>query len=269
MIRITKTEKERRFSPDDEIMLQSIADHLGQIIQAAKLRVLGRHFDRNVCDMLLRDPSLLSVKLRRVTICFWDIRGFTRMCDTLKAERFLIKGFIQQYYNLAARTILDGGGVLDKFIGDGVMGLFGVPQERDSEEEVAKAARAAVRVADALRVEFDRLVWEWKEKWRKDAGVEIEIGLGCGIHTAKDVLVGIFETEVRDQYTCVGPDVNLASRIEKEATGGQILISSATAVRVKTEFRLSEAGSIGGEGEIKGIFRLSEVVPERRRSSRS
>ncbi len=258
VIRIPKTREESPFSSDDISMLKSIADHLGRIIQTANANLLGNYFDRNLLDIILREPSLLSTRSRWVTICFWDIRGFSRFCEHFKAHPTLIADFIKQYCDLAAKTIFEHDGVLDKFIGDGVMALFGVPVPEQNVTDKASSINA-VLAACALRSKFAKLIETWKPKWELYIPQIIDIGLGCGIHTG-EVLVGIFETEVRHQYTALGPSVNLASRIEAHSEPGQILISQTTARRVESEFNLDQlAEPIKNIKNIDGSFRLYEV----------
>ncbi len=111
-----------------------------------RVNFLRRYFDPRVFEAIERDPSLLSVKQRTITICFWDIRGFSRLCEILKAHPTLIADFLKEYCEVAAKTIFDHGGLLDKFIGDGVMALFGVLNHKDDEgkTDAVDAVQAAI-----------------------------------------------------------------------------------------------------------------------------
>lgn len=223
-----------------------------------RIGFLRRYFDPKVFDTIERDPSLLSVRQRTITICFWDIRGFSRLCEILKAHPTLIADFLKEYCEIAAKVIFAHDGLLDKFIGDGVMALFGVLNHKD--DGGTTDAISAVRAAIDLRPKFDELVGRWMAQWTLYTPQQIEIGLGCGIHTG-DVLVGNVGTEFRDQFTALGPDVNFASRIEARAKSGQILLSQSTEARVKSVVAASRAGEIDDIKNIPGRFELFAVEP--------
>jgi len=221
-----------------------------------RINFLRRYFDPKVFATIERDPSLLALKQRTITICFWDIRGFSRLCEVLKAHPTLIADFLREYCEVAARTIFEHGGLLDKFVGDGVMALFGVLNHTD-DEGVADAL-AAVQAAVDLRPRFDELVARWMKQWTLYTPHTIEVGLGCGIHTG-EVLVGNVGTDFRDQFTALGPHVNFAARIEARAQAGQILVSQSTEARVGAEVSVTPAGEIDDIKNIPGSFRLFEV----------
>lgn len=238
---------------------------LQQIEDQKQLTFLRRYFDPRVFGVIEKDPDLLSVRNQIVTICFWDIRGFSRLCESLKAHPTLIAGFLREYFKLAAEVIFKHHGVLDKFIGDGVMGLFGSLNHRDDEGH--QDARLAVEAALDLRETFSDLLDEWKERWSLYTAQAIEIGLGCGIHTG-EVLVGNIGTELRDQYTALGTNVNLAQRIEARAAMREILISSSTQARVKEHFELSDSKVFDDIKNIAGEFPIFPVVARVERSAR-
>ena len=191
-----------------------------------------------------------------MTVVFWDIRGFSYLCEILKGHPTLIAGFLQEYCGVAARAVFSHGGVLDKFIGDGVMALFGVLGQEQA------GAIAAVGAALELRDEFDEVQARWMQQWQLYTPQEIVIGLGCGIHTG-EALVGNVGTEMRDQFTALGPHVNFAARIEARSQGGQILVSQSTEARVKLVVETSVSGKIDDIKNIPGVFKLFEVVGQR------
>lgn len=221
-----------------------------------RINFLRRYFDPRVFESIERDPSILALTERTVTICFWDIRGFSKLCETLKAHPTLIAGFLKDYCETAARIIFDNGGILDKFIGDGVMALFGVLNHKDDEGRTD--ALAAVTTAMKLRDEFTSVLDEWMPQWTLYTPQTIEIGLGAGIHTG-NVLVGNVGTDFRDQFTALGPNVNFAARIEARATSGQILLSQSTAVRIEETIGTHAAGQISDVKNIQGEFKLFSV----------
>lgn len=220
---------------------------------------LRRYFDSKLFERILKDRSILTIKVRTVTICFWDVRGFSLLCEILKTHPELMAEFLRDYFDTAATTIFAHGGILDKFIGDGVMALFGVLNDQGNESEEAMNAIAA---AKDLRERFDQLLVKWHQKWAFYTQQKIDIGLGCGIATG-EVLVGNVGTDFRDQFTALGPNVNFASRIEGRATSGQILVSKATQVRVKHMITLYPAGEINDIKHMPGVFEVFSTEPSR------
>lgn len=223
----------------------------------SKAHFLARYFDPRLVSALEKDSTALSLGLRTVTICFWDVRGFSLICEQLKAHPQLIAAFLREYCNLGAKIIFNHGGVLDKFIGDGIMAIFGVPNHKGDKGKAD--AIAACRAAIELRKKFDSLASHWLSQWRLYTPQALSIGLGCGIHTG-EVLVGTVGTEFRDQFTALGHNVNFASRIEARATANQILVSQSVEARVRDQIRLQGAGTIGDIKNIPGTFPLYEVV---------
>jgi class 3 adenylate cyclase/DNA-binding NarL/FixJ family response regulator len=221
-----------------------------------RINFLRRYFDPKVFDVIENKPSLLSMALRTITIVFWDIRGFSKLCESLKAHPKLISGFLNDYCETGAKTIFKNGGILDKFIGDGIMALFGVLDHKDN---VGKAyAISAVRAGMDFRTKFHDINKKWTDTWKMHTPDRIEIGLACGIHSG-EALVGNVGTDFRDQFTALGPHVNFASRIEGRCEPGRILISQSTEVRVRGEFCVSPAGEITDIKNIPGTFYLYEV----------
>ena len=190
-----------------------------------KLAMLSRFFDATLLNRVIENNDILPLSQRKVTVVFWDIRGFTVMCDTLKAYPSEIAAFLQEYCDIAAQVIFDHCGVLDKFIGDGVMAIFGACATPSDDGQVD--AVAAVTAAQQLRIAFVALVERWLPRWKRKEPQQIDIGLGCGIHSG-DMLVGTLGTELRHQFTAIGPHVNLTARIEGRAATGQILVSGST-----------------------------------------
>jgi len=221
-----------------------------------RINFLRRYFDPKVFDAIERDPSILALRQRTLTICFWDIRGFSELCEILKAHGTLVAGFLREYSETAARVIFSHGGVLDKFIGDGVMALFGVLNHGN--EEGRQQALAAVRSAMELRSKFRGLLEAWLEKWKLYTPHSINIGLGCGIHTG-EVLVGNVGTDFRDQFTALGPHVNFAQRIEARAQSGEIIVSQSTQARIAPTIQTTPAGEIADIKNIPGRFALYRV----------
>lgn len=228
-----------------------------QIESQKKVTVLKRYFDPKVFMQIESDSEVLALQSRTITIVFWDIRGFSKACEILKAFPDAIAKFLKDYFDLASKIIFKHNGVLDKFIGDGIMALFGSLGERDSSVDASFAAKAAIE----LKEQFEILLAQWIKEWNLYTPEIIKIGLGCGMHTG-ECLVGSVGTEIRDQYTALGSAVNLAARIESRTTDKQILVSSTTHARLDKYFSFTNAGIINDIKNIPGDFQIYELIEE-------
>lgn len=216
-----------------------------------------RYFDPRVLDQINKNPGLLTPAYKRITIVFWDIRNFSSLCDKLKTTPEIIHEFLADYFETASKVIFRVGGVLDKFIGDGIMALFGTFED-DTEKE--KNAIMAVTAAKELRKEFHNLLAKHRKRWIQETADNIDIGIACSIHTDK-VIVGNLGMENRDSYTAIGHGVNLSARIEKHAKKNQILLSGVTNDLVKKTFVTRQLPDpINDIKGISGEYYLYEVL---------
>lgn len=214
---------------------------------------LEKYVDPVVLEQI-RDPELVTMQNKILTIVFWDISGFSVLCEKLKDHKELIVEFLREYFSEAALIIRNYEGVLDKFLGDGIMAFFGY-KDTDINDNGKKGAINAVKAAMELRDFFDEMKLEWINLWATKTGhQEISTDLRCGMNTGS-VLVGLILTEVRDQFTTVGSNVNLASRLESVANKDQILGSPFTKIRIQDQFNLK---TIPIERPIKGFENISE-----------
>jgi class 3 adenylate cyclase len=214
---------------------------------------LEKYVDPVVLEQI-RDPELVTMQNKILTIVFWDISGFSVLCEKLKDHKELIVEFLREYFSEAALIIRKYEGVLDKFLGDGIMAFFGY-KDTDINDNGKKGAINAVEAAIELRDFFDEMKLEWINLWATKTGhQEISTDLRCGMNTGS-VLVGLILTEVRDQFTIVGSNVNLASRLESVANKDQIIGSPFTKTRIQDQFNLK---TIPIERPIKGFENISE-----------
>lgn len=176
----------------------------------------SRFMPEYVVKQLLDNPNSFSLGgvNQTVTVLFADIRGFTALSEHEKPEKVVT--MLNRYFSLMSDIIFEHGGTLDKYIGDGLMAIFGAPTA--SEEDALNAVKAAVTMQKRLSGLNDEL--------RSEGFGQISIGIG--LHTG-EALIGYIGSEKRSEYTAIGDTVNLASRLESNAAGGQILMSDATA----------------------------------------
>lgn len=214
---------------------------------------LEKYVDPVVLEQI-RDPELVTMQNKVLTIVFWDLSGFSVLCEKLKSHKELIVEFLREYFSEAAVIIQKHKGVLDKFMGDGIMAFFGY-KDTDANDNGRKGAISAVKAAIELRNFFDEMKLEWINLWITKTGQQvISTDLRCGMNTG-NVLVGLILTDVRDQFTTIGSNVNLASRLESVANKNQIIVSPSTKIRIKDEFSLR---TIPIERPIKGFENISE-----------
>lgn len=209
-----------------------------EMTRAAYNRFLPPH----LVDKLVANPEAIQLGgiNQLVTILFSDIRGFTPLVE--QAEPQKVVELLNDYFSEMTELIFQHNGTLDKFIGDGLMALFGAPES--TPEDATNAVRTAVHMQQ-------RMVTLSRELTRYDFP---PISIGIGINTGV-VTVGYIGSERRMDYTAIGDAVNLAARLEAKATPGQILISQATAALVQQTFPLRSLGSI----QVKGKANLVET----------
>jgi class 3 adenylate cyclase/plastocyanin len=227
---------------------------------------LEKYVDPVVLEQI-RDPELVTMQNKILTIVFWDISGFSVLCESLRFHQELVVAFLREFFSEAATIIHKYDGVLDKFMGDGIMAFFGF-KEPHVNDNGKKGAICAVNAALELRDFFEEIKVDWIDLWKERSSQEgeISIHLRCGMNTG-NVLVGLILTEKRDQFTTIGTNVNLASRMEGVATEDQIIVSPSTKMQIDDIFNFR---SIPIRQTIKGFENIAEcyeVVSKRDRAS--
>lgn len=222
---MTETEKSK-FLNDINL---SISDNANQKI----LTRLQRQLDPAIIEYL-SDPSATLIQNRVMTIVFWDISNFSKLTEVFKDHPELIAVFLNEYLGIAVPIIHENGGIVDKFIGDGILAYFGF-KERDDDGSVG--ALNAILAALKLKKSFQSFKQNWLDIWKTVTNFDTNIDIKCGINTGS-VLVGLMGSEERDQFTVIGTHVNLASRLERIAEADQIVISQYTKQKVVEKFNL-------------------------------
>lgn len=180
-------------------------------------RHLQRYVGQEVADRILADPDrrFWHGERRRVTILFVDIRNFTPLCNELEPELLLTR--LNDFLAQLTEVVLGYGGVVDKFLGDGLMAVFGAPTSTGHDEE--QAVRAALDLAAVCAALSE--VWV--------GGGLPPLRIGVGVNTG-DVVVGNLGSELRTEYSALGDAVNVASGLEQlnKLYGTTILLSATT-----------------------------------------
>jgi len=187
---------------------------------------LSRYLSPQIYDALFsgKGENSLQPQRKKLTILFADIVGFTEATDSMDPED--LASFLSAYFTEMSKIALGQGATIDKYMGDALMLFFGDPQSRGMQED----AISAVRTGLAMQKRLQRLRMEWR-----DAGIEKPFQMRVGINTGY-CAVGNFGSEYRADYTIIGGQVNLASRLQGIARPGDVIISYETYAFVKDKF---------------------------------
>ncbi len=215
--------------------------------QKRVMTTLGRYMSPVLAQKVLDEGGDRLGGIRQeVAVLFSDIRGYTAMTEAMDAQH--IVEMLNAYFSVMVDAVFAENGLLDKYIGDALMAVFGVPfpQEDDS----IRACRAALRMRRAL-AEFNAI--------QRKAGRD-PVGIGIGINSG-EVISGNIGSERRLEYTCIGDGVNLASRLEgvSKHYGVTILMSEHTQRKIGGEFVTRELDSVRVIGKQRPI-RLFELI---------
>jgi adenylate cyclase len=225
------------FKPDDLELISAVAAQTAIAVEnvraherLAKEEVAranyGRFLPEYVVKQMLENPESFKLGgvLQTITVLFADIRGFTRISEHAPPEK--IVQLLNRYFSAMTDIIFAHGGTLDKYLGDGLMALFGAPTV--TPKDAANAIATAVAMQRRMLSINDEL---------REEGFP-EIGIGIGLHTG-EVTVGYIGSERRSEYTAIGDAVNTASRLESNAKAGEILVSEVTAKAAHSRYQLA------------------------------
>ena len=179
--------------------------------------------------------KLYQLRRQTVTVLFADIVGFTPLSGTLQPD--VLAELLNEYLQQMTQVVVNHGGIVDKFIGDEVMALFGAPEEEPETVQVQNAFSAALSMVAATQV----LNQKWQD--RLPAKLEIRVGINTGECTA-----GIFGSESLRSYTVIGSPVNLAARLTSAAPPGGIVCSANSLQWVEMRTRFSSIGKVSLKG---------------------
>jgi adenylate cyclase len=195
-----------------------------------------------------RGQSSLVGENRTVTIIFTDIRNFTTLSEAQASNE--VVEWLNDYFARMNEIVERHGGHINKYIGDGLMIVFGAPVDRGDREE----AKGAVECGLAMLEEVERMNDDWKDKGRP------VVKIGCGIHTGM-ATCGVVGAERRLEYTVIGDTVNLSARLESttKELGVSILVSESTANLVKDRYDVRPMGEVKVKGKTQNttVFTVS------------
>jgi adenylate cyclase len=211
---------------------------------------LSRYMDPALANQVLSEKEgLLGGTSSMATILFSDIRSFTTITEKIGAEGTV--SFLNEYFTLMVDEIQNEGGMLDKFIGDAIMAVFGIPLMHDDDSD--RAVRAGINMMAKLEI--------FNESQKAKGLVIIDHGLGINTDT---VISGNIGSPKRMDYTVIGDGVNLASRIESACKqyGAHILISGNTYAQLKGTYRtrLIDHVIVKGKTHPVALYELLDYV---------
>jgi class 3 adenylate cyclase len=186
----------------------------GDLATKEKMRaVLNKVVAPEVAEELLKGDLALGGTLVRATLLFADLRGFTAMTQGVPPQQ--VVAMLNEFMTAMTDEVLACKGIVDKYVGDEIIALFGVPRA------LGHDALAAVEAAHRMRVRLAEL------NGTRAARGEPPLAMGIGVHTG-EVVAGRMGSAQQLNYTCIGEAMNLASRLCSNAKAGQILVSQAT-----------------------------------------
>jgi adenylate cyclase len=200
---------------------------------------IAKYLSPQVYDSIFTGKQEVKVASHRkkLTVFFSDIAGFTEAADRMESEE--LTKLLNHYLTEMSQIALEHGATIDKYVGDAIVIFFGDPESRGVKEDAQACVKMAISMRERLR--------ELQDIWR-DSGIDKPLQCRIGINTGF-CTVGNFGSEDRMDYTIIGNGVNLASRLESNATPGQILISYETYTLVRDEISCEGRGQI----QVKGI----------------
>ena len=237
---------------NDELAV--LADSFNGMIQGLREKervtnILGKYISPEVAKKVLADREglTLSGERRECVIMFTDIRGFTALSEKAAPEKIVAE--LNEYFTFMVDVVFKYQGTLDKFIGDAVMAVWGAPVPFEDKE--LRAVKAALEMMEALT----------RLNVKRASRNLLPITMGVGISTGM-VVSGNIGSDKRTDYTVIGEEVNLASRICAVAAPGKILISAFTLHKLKglVETRALEPVVLKGFTDPVRVFEVTGLV---------
>ncbi len=251
VIHLSSTSLAGAYEEKDLALLRAIAQPAALAVANARLRIkieqeaatraeLSRFLSPALVEMAVSNELDFTKAgdLVTATVLFSDIRGFTTISDGAAPEQ--VVSMLNEYFDAMVEVVFAHGGTLDKFLGDGLMAVWGTPVQ------AADDAERAVRAANAMRVALRDVVND-----ARAARGEIPLSVGYGIATGR-VVAGAMGARRRLDFTVIGDTVNLSSRLCGQARPGQLLIDETTEKAIRSTGIVSVALE---PRQVKGVAR--------------
>ena len=227
---------------DEEEVLWTVVDITQRVLAHDKIEKLtaklSKYLSPQVYESIFSGKQNVKIEAyrKKLTVFFSDIKGFTELTDRLEPE--VLSSLLNSYLNEMSKIALKHGGTIDKFVGDAILIFFGDPESKGDREDANACVLMALEMRE--RMKYLRKLWE-------DQGISKPLNIRIGINTGY-CNVGNFGSEDRLDYTIIGGEVNLASRLETKADSGQILISHETYALIKKQIVCEKKEEINVKG---------------------
>jgi adenylate cyclase len=211
------------------------------------IEALGRYLPQRLVKKVSIEPERITVdgERRTVTILFADLTGFTAMSETMDPED--VVHVVNEYFTRMLKVVFKYGGAIDKFMGDAILVVFGALKTH--EDDAIRATLAALEMQKEM------------EQFNRDGNLPLPLSMSIGINTGPVVAVNV-GTMDRMEFTIMGDNVNLASRLEGIAKAGQVIISQATYRKVEAHIRAKKLPSVKVKGKKKSVVIYLAQKPE-------
>ncbi len=207
---------------------------------------LGRYLPSELVDKVVRREQDMGLggQRRDITVLFADVVAFTPLTRELPPEE--VVQILNELFTILTEIVFRHDGVVDKFIGDCVMAMWGAP--RSQPDHAAKAVEAAEEIISWLEL--------GNANWKKKYGVTIQVAVGIN---SGEAVVGNIGSKTRMEYTAIGDAVNVAARLEAIARPQQILITEETVNRAGDGFQFTKIGErkLAGREEPTSLYELT------------
>jgi adenylate cyclase len=227
------------------------------------MNLFGRHVNAEIAEAIWRDRDQILKQGRMTgqkmtaTILFTDLKDFSSITERTEPETMM--AWLNEYMAAMSQLVLDCGGIVDKFIGDSIMAVFGVPIPHHTPEEIAEDAQNAVRCAAEMASTLHKLNLKWTSQGLPTTSMRVGISTGM-------VVTGTLGGQQRLDYTTIGDCVNVAARLEsydKSLADGvcRILLSDETYTLIEDKFPTKFIGEVQLRGR-KSPTKIYQVLTE-------
>lgn len=238
---------------DQSVQLMSYARDLSRSHQLAKREErlrnsLSRYVSTNLVDKLVEEKGgeLFENEKREVTILFADIRSFTAMAEQMDAEELVAT--LNSFFEVMTEIVFSNNGVLDKFVGDQLVAVFGLlPAIKNAEHDAIKTAITMQRATQKMMK-------------TREARKKTTFGIGVGVNTGR-AIVGNVGSKNRMDYTVMGDCVNVSARLQQLAKAGEIIIGQETYLRTKDRYKANKKIKAKAKNRVQPIlcYRISAL----------
>ncbi len=210
--------------------------------------IFGRYVHPNVVQQLIEDPRALNLggETKEITVIFGDIRGYTRLSESMAPEK--VMDLLNGYLEKMVEAIWNQEGTVTSFIGDALMAIFNAPLPQ--EDHALRAVRAAMGMREAVL------------EYQRNRPQHLQVSFGFGINTGLAVVGNLGSKGHLQNYTAIGDVVNVASRMQGNASDNDILLNRSTFIKVRQYVRveLLPPMSVKNRTEPLEVFRLKGLA---------